>query len=64
MSMHYLNCGIRGCRQENDLTLCAVCEQLVCQRHAATVAGEVVCQMCAPATPAPAARPGQQELFT
>jgi len=64
MSIHFLTCATRGCRRETGLVLCAVCEHLVCPGHAATVAGEVLCPTCAPATPAPAARLGQQELFT
>jgi len=75
MSIHFLTCATRGCRRETGLALCAVCEQLVCPRHAAAVAGPstslrtggVLCPTCAPTDATASARVpqhGQKDLFT
>ena len=67
MSIYFLTCATRGCRRETGLALCAVCEQLVCPRHAAAVAGAALCPKCAPTEATASARVpqhGQQDLFT
>ncbi len=48
--MHFLKCETRGCRAEEHLVLCAVCEALVCPQHAIQSAGEILCPKCAPAS--------------
>ncbi len=63
MSFRFIQCAHRGCRAEEMLVLCAVCERSCCPRHSYIAAGDVLCEVCCPPTPTRVRRANQQELF-
>lgn len=64
--MNFLHCEVRGCREDKHLDYCLVFDALICPAHRSVAGGEVICHACNPAaeTAAPAAAPGQGEIFS